>query len=107
MRNSRWNLGNHGRVSLSHATSLEGWTHFERVWWVLAVLIAIVLMGILSVVAITLRARKPRLAITLIWLSIVGITMAAWGDLFTWGITVSLPAAILLIPAAIKMRRTR
>ena len=66
--------------------------------------IFVMLMGALSLTAIALRAKKPRLTSTLTWVSIVGIFLVSNLDppalwILFW------PAAILLIPAAVKMGR--
>lgn len=75
-------------------------------WWLFAIFILTTLAGVASLIAIMQRERKPRLASTIIWLSLVGIFPAyMFMDPVTMGI-LELPAAILLFPAAIEMGRT-
>ena len=76
-------------------------------WWLFTIFILAILAGAASLIAIMQRDRRPRLAFTLIWLSVVGIFPAFWFmDPVTLGI-LELPAIGLLFPAAVRMRQPR
>ena len=66
--------------------------------------IFMILMGALSLAAIGLKSRKPRLAVALIWVSIAGMFIASNLDAPALWIIVW-PAIILLLPAALNIKR--
>lgn len=86
------------------STSTPGFVGTLSFWGVSLTLISIVLMGVLSLMAVAQRIKKPRLTFKRISGSIIGIIIASILGIGIWDIFV-LPAVILLIPAAIEMGR--
>ena len=77
---------------------------YEKVWWYLPLLSFVALMGVLALVAIVLSKRRLHLGRIFIWVSALAVLVVSFLGLFTWGLFF-LPASILLILAAIGLRR--
>lgn len=75
-------------------------------WLILVIIILMAIMGLLGLLSITLNKINPRLGRTLIWISALAmlvISFVSTSSMVSVGI-ILLPAAILLILAAIGMR---
>lgn len=69
-----------------------------------ATLVFVIIMGMLSLTAAVIRTSHPRVASSILLLSLAGLFLAALIDP-GWLMMFILPAAIFLLPAAVKMSR--
>jgi glucan phosphoethanolaminetransferase (alkaline phosphatase superfamily) len=91
-----------GQSSIITTTSSESWD-----WLILAFIILTALMGILGLLAVIMRTKNLGLSRLFIWVSAIVMLVLSFGGAITMvsvGI-ILLPAAILLILAAIGMGR--